>query len=321
MSSKRRHAATSRVTRTVQLRSWSTHHAGCVSDSLLRLLRTPLSSILTMAVLAIALALPGGLYVLSQNMLSLSTHWDTDTQLTLYLTRDTSDEDGKALSEKLAKDARFAHAAFLSRDQALEEFRQMTAFQNALEHVAENPLPAVILLTPATALTTEQLAQMRQELLDKQEVELAQLDLEWIKRMRGIIEIIQRAILIVGIILAIAVVLVVGNTIRLEIENRRDEIIITKLFGATHAYIRRPFLYDGMWYGLMGGLLASLLIAAAMWLLSEPVFRLINLYQSNFTPVFPGVIFITAITLGGALLGYLGAWSAVSQHLYKIEPE
>ena len=116
-------------------------------------------------------------------------------------------------------------------------------------------------------------------------------------------------------------ILVVGNTIRLEIENRRDEIVITKLFGATHAYIRRPFLYDGMWYGLFGGLFASLLIVAAVWLLSEPVLRLIALYESSFALIFPGAPFIAGITVFGGLLGYLGAWTAVSQHLYKIEPE
>jgi cell division transport system permease protein len=147
------------------------------------------------------------------------------------------------------------------------------------------------------------------------------LDLEWIKRLRGIIEIIQQAVIIIAAILAIAVILVVGNTIRLEIENRRDEIIITKLFGATHAYIRRPFLYDGLWFGLLGGLSACALIMAALWLLSEPVIRLIALYDSSFSPIYPDVVFIAGITLLGGLLGYVGAWSAVSQHLYKIEPE
>jgi len=274
-----------------------------------------------MMVLAIALALPGGLYVLSQNLLSLSKHWDTDTQITLYLNQDIEDQKAELLSEQMAKDPRFMRIKYLSRERALDEFRQMTAFQDALEHIAENPLPAVIIITPSPGLSTQDLADMRTELLEKSQVELAQLDLEWIKRLRGIIEIIQHAVIIIAAILAIAVILVVGNTIRLEIENRRDEIVITKLFGATHAYIRRPFLYDGMWFGLMGGVLACLLVVAALWLLSEPVVRLIALYDSSFSLIYPDIVFIAGIMLCGGLLGYLGAWSAVSQHLYKIEPE
>lgn len=321
MAARKRHSASSRVTRWARLRSWSTHHQGCLRDSLVRLFRSPLSSTLTMAVLAIALALPGGLYILSLNILSLSEHWDTDAQISLFLNRDVSDEEGQALAEQLANEPRLARVEYLSRTQALEEFRQMTTFQEALEHISENPLPAVILATPSAALGTQQLDKLRIDLVTNAQVELAQLDLEWIKRLKGVVEIAQRAIIIIAAILAIAVILVVGNTIRLEIENRRDEIIITKLFGATHAYIRRPFLYDGFWFGLMGGLLASALISAALWLLSEPVAKLISLYESNFAPVYPGIIFILSLTLVGGLLGYAGAWSAVTQHLYKIEPD
>jgi cell division transport system permease protein len=274
-----------------------------------------------MAVLAIALALPGGLYVLSQNLLSLSEHWDTDTQITLYLNHDIDNQQAQLFANQLKRDPRFTGVSYLSRADALEEFRQMTEFQHALEYITDNPLPAVILLTPTASMSPDALADIRKELVGKSQVELAQLDLEWIKRLRGIIEIIQHAVLIIAIILAVAVILVVGNTIRLEIENRREEIVITKLFGATHAYIRRPFLYDGLWYGLFGGLIASLLIVAALSLLSEPVMRLITLYESSFSLIFPDAAFIAGITALGGLLGYLGAWSAVSQHLYKIEPE
>ena len=196
MNKRKQRAATSHVTRKAQLLSWTEHHTGCLKLSLQRLFRTPLASILTMAVLAIALALPGGLYILSQNMLGLSKHWDTDTQMTLYLTADVDDQQGELLSRQLAKDPRFIQVSFLSRDQALEEFRQMTAFQAALEHIADNPLPAVILITPSPTLSTEALAEIRTDMLEESEVELAQLDLDWIKRLRGIIEIIQHAVII-----------------------------------------------------------------------------------------------------------------------------
>lgn len=321
MGKRKQRAATSHVTRSVRIRSWTTHHAGCLNNSLRRLFHKPLSSLLTMAVLAIALALPGGLYVLSQNLLSLSEHWDTDTQMTLYLNQNVDDQQAELFAEQLSRDPRFSRVDFLSRTDALEEFRQMTEFQQALQYITDNPLPAVIILTPTSNIAPDALADLQNELTDRSQVELAQLDLDWIKRMRGIINIVQHAVIIIAVILAVAVILVVGNTIRLEIENRREEIVITKLFGATHAYIRRPFLYDGMWYGLFGGLLASLLIVAALWLLSEPVMRLITLYESSFALIFPNALFVLGITMLGGLLGYLGAWTAVSQHLYKIEPE
>ena len=132
MASRKGQAATSHVTRGVRLKSWTSHHRGCLKDSLYRLFRSPMSSILTMAVLAIALALRGGLYIMSQNMLSLSLHWDTDARISLFLTRDVSDEEGRALSQQLAKNPGMKHVDFLSRADALEEFLQMTTIQEAL---------------------------------------------------------------------------------------------------------------------------------------------------------------------------------------------
>ncbi len=314
-------AATSRLSRVARLRSWTSHHISCIKESLTRLLKTPLASLLTMAVLAMALALPGSLYMLTQNMIALSGHWQTDTQISLYLHEDSGDLAAESIALDLRQDKRLVRVQFMSRDQALDEFREMTDFDEALDKLAHNPLPPVILIYPRNDLAAEALTRLIEELAAIPQVELAQLDLEWIKRLNGILGIIQRSLLVVVGLLAIAVILVVGNTIRLEIENRRDEIVVTRLFGATHAFIRRPFLYDGIWFGLLGGLLACILIYTALWALDAPVVRLIELYNSSFQPIYPDISFIVTLTLFGTLLGYLGAWSAVSQHLYKIEPE
>jgi len=196
----------------------------------------------------------------------------------------------------------------------------MTRFDDALDKLEQNPLPPVILITPLDSRTPDELETILEKLKTRPEVELAQLDLKWIKRLNAIIQIIQRSLIVIFALLALAVILVVGNTIRLEIENRRDEIIITKLFGATHAFIRRPFLYDGLWFGLFGGLFACLLITGALWLLGRPVATLIALYNSEFQPIYPDFMFILVLILLGGLLGYIGAWTAVSQHLHNIEP-
>lgn len=314
-------AATTHVTRATQLRAWWSHHVGCTGQSLLRLLKKPLSSLLTITVLAIALALPGGLYMLTQNILTLGSHWDTDTQITLYIQNTMTDEAAEAFAQDLQKEPRLQRVEFISREHALDEFRQMTGFDEAFDKLEHNPLPPVILSSPIRQLDTFALTALLEDLKNYPQVEHAQLDLEWIKRLNGIIDIIQRGLLVAVALLAIAVILVVGNTIRLEIENRRDEIIITKLFGATHAFIRRPFLYDGMWFGFLGGLLSCALVFAMLWLLSEPVAHLITLYSSDFEPVYPAPLEMMGCILFGSLLGYLGAWTAVTQHLYKIEPE
>lgn len=320
MSARQQRAATSHVTNFARLRSWLFHHFSCLDKSLLHLSRTPLASLLTMAVIGIALALPGGLYMLTKNLLNLSTAWDDDTQITLYLKKSVNDQQAKDLALKLNNPSRYASIRFLSRDQALQEFRLMTGFDEALDKLDENPLPATILLTPASHLSSSELETMLTNLKSEPQVELAQLDLYWVKRLHSIIQIAQRGLMIVFALLAAAVILMIGNTIRLEIENRRDEIVITKLFGATHSFIRRPFLYDGLWFGLLGGLLACLLIIGALWLLSGPVDTLIALYDSSFQPVYPDFLFILTTILFGGLLGYIGAWAAVSQHLHKIEP-
>lgn len=163
-------------------------------------------------------------------------------------------------------------------------------------------------------------SRLLRDLKELPQVDIAQLDMQWIKRLYAIMEIAKRGIMVVGALLALAVLLTIGNTIRLDIENRRDEIIITKLIGATDAFIRRPFLYSGMWYGLFGGILAWLLVTVSLILLSDPISRLSGLYYSSFH--LQGLDFNGTIALFGmgALLGLLGSWLAVSRHLSAIEP-
>jgi cell division transport system permease protein len=153
-----------------------------------------------------------------------------------------------------------------------------------------------------------------------EEVELAQLDMEWVQRLSGIIEVGQRGVLLLGALLGLAILLVVGNTIRLTILNRRQEIVVTKLIGATNAFIRRPFLYTGFWYGLMGALVAWFLVGLFISLLSSPVSRLSMLYNSDFS--LGGLDLKTSLTLllTGLLLGLVGSWIAVGRHLQDIEP-
>lgn len=304
-----------------QLQNFATLHAQALFATLGELSRRPLATLMTVAVIAIALAMPAGLHLLLKNAQGIVSDWQGVSQISLFLKTDISDARGKTIADQLRKNPKIATIDFMSRDDALDEFRQLSGFGEALGALTDNPLPVVLVVHPNKAFTTpSQVAQLLGELRKRPEVDIAQLDMQWVNRLFTLMEIVQRGVIILASLLGLGVLLVVGNTIRLAIQNRRDEIVIIKLIGATDAFIRRPFLYTGIWYGLGGGLLALLLIEGSLTLLQAPIHALARLYNSDF--FLHGIDFTTALSLlaGGALLGLLGSWLAVGRHLRSIEP-
>lgn len=302
-----------------RLKAWRRHHASMAKDSLMRLLVTPFSSLMTWAVIAIAISLPVGLYVFLNNAQLVSSSWDGNAQITLYLNSSSNESSGRNLSQKLQLDPHIAETRYLSRQQTLAEFKEFSGFGEALDYLDDNPLPAVIVVRPAiTGVESQQALVTRLQALP--EVEEAQLDLAWVKRLYHIMQLGERLITALGLLLSLAVLLVIGNTIRLAIENRRQEIVIIKLFGASDAFVRRPFLYTGIWYGLGGGILAWLLINLSLYWLDAPVRSLASSYASDFSLIGLSLKDSLLLLLSGTLLGWLGAWLAVSRHLSKVEP-
>ena len=300
--------------------SYLERHLQVLVQALGRLLHSPLATLMTAAVIGIALALPAGLYVLLDNARQLSDQWQQSTRISLFLKQDLDIERGEKLAGQLAARQQIAETSYISPSQALEEFREFSGFGDILESLESNPLPGVVMVQPAVR-EPGAVQQLLEQLQQLPEVEIAQLDMEWVKRLHGIIDIIQRAILIMAGLLALAVLLIVGNTIRLDIENRRDEIVITKLIGASDGFIRRPFLYTGFWYGLGGALIALLLVNLSLALLQLPVLRLAGLYGSDFQLGFTGPQTMLVLLAAGIALGLLGALLAVGRHLRAIEPE
>ena len=304
-----------------KVNAYFTHHLWVLVSSLGVLWRTPFATFMTASVIGIALALPAGLHVLLQNVQQLSTGWEGTAQMSLFIKQDVSEKRIQKLAKKLRSWDGVEEVRYISREQALEEFRKLSGFGGALDSLNENPLPAVLVVRPASNATEP--AQM-ELLLGKvrklKPVDLAQLDMEWVRRLSGIIELGKRGVLLLGSLLSLAILLVIGNTIRLTILSRRDEIVVTKLIGATNAFIRRPFLYTGFWYGFMGAVLAWVLVGILLGLLSDPVSRLSFLYNSQFS--LGGLnLETTAILLSsGVMLGLLGSWLAVGKHLQAIEP-
>ena len=303
------------------LKTYLLRHAQVLVYSLGQLSRTPVSTFMTAAVIGIALALPTGLHVLLDNAQQLSGGWQGATQISLFLKSSTTDFQARKLINRLRKLPEIKTVRYISRQQALKEFKALSGFGDALKALKENPLPAVLVIQPST---DEQSAGIAEQLLDKlkrnPEVDVAQLDMQWIKRLYAIMEIVRHGVVILTALLALAVLLVVGNTIRLAIQNRRDEIVVIKLIGGTDAFIRRPFLYNGLWYGLIGGVIAVLLITTALLIISGPVENLTGLYNSQFELSYLGFGSIINLLMTSTLLGLLGSWLAVGRHLREIEP-
>lgn len=303
------------------LRNYFIRHLQTFFYALGQLSRRPFSTLMTTAVIGIALAMPAGLHVLLINIQEVVSGWDGATQISLFLKQSTSESRAHGLADKLRAQPEIAMVDYISSEQAMEEFRRLSGFGDALNALNENPLPTVLVVHPAiTVKGPEQVGILLRELESRPEVDLAQLDMQWVKRLFALMEIGKRGVWVLASLLALAVLLVVGNTIRLAIQNRRDEIVIIKLIGGTDAFIRRPFLYTGFWYGLMGGVIAYALVELSLWLLKAPVRNLAGLYSSQFTLESLDLV-TTVILLGfGTLLGLFGSWLAVGRHLRAIEP-
>ena len=241
-------------------------------------------------------------------------------QISLYLQLDADSSQGEQLSNQIKGMAGVADAEFISREKALEEFQQQSGLGEALKELPDNPLPGVVLVTP-NEVDKATLEALRERLSELPKVQQAQLDLVWVERLAAILKLGDRFVFGLTVLLVSALLLVIGNTIRLHIENRRIEIEVIKLVGGTDSYVRRPFLYMGALYGFGAGVLSWGVLAFGLNWLNDAVVGLAGLYGSSFAlagvPVADGL----SLLLGAVLLGYIGAWIAVARHLRELSPK
>ena len=302
--------------------SYLLRHVQVFFYSLGQLSRAPLSTLMTCMVIGIALALPTGLHTLLKNAQQLSGDWESTAQISVFLNINIRASQAQKLQADIQGWPDVISVDYISREQALKEFQMLSGFGDALKALNTNPLPSVLIVKPQIAKAN---AQATQKLLNKlrklKQTDKAQLDMQWVRRLYAIMNIVERGVLILGFLLALAVLLVVGNTIRLAIQNRCKEIVVMKLIGGTDAFIRRPFLYTGFWYGLFGGMIAWFLVSFALLSISSPIEKLTTLYQNQFE--LNNMSFITTLILLGIsiLLGLFGSWFAVGRHLREIEPQ
>lgn len=308
--------------RTNALSIWLNQQKHAIQFSLQRLWFNPASAWITLVAIAIALSLPTSLHVLLKNLQTLTDDKREVPTITLFLKENVSEQQAKDRAELMSELEEVSDVRVVTRDEAIADFRQITGFAETLETLGENPLPHVLILTPKLNLLGESDADLQEfsrKLKAYPEIDSVQIDVEWIQRLRAMLRIADRIVMVVSVLLGMTVLLVIGNTIRLDIENRKEEIRVTRLIGATNSYIRRPFIYGGIWLGLFGGVISLVIVHIALLFMVSPVNKLATLYGSNFSLSGVDVLMTLKILLVSTLLGLIGAWIAVGRYLWQNE--
>jgi len=304
------------------MKQWLERHVQTFVGSLGRLWQHPFSTLLTVLVIGIALALPACLHVLVQNVRAASGGWSNALDISVYMKPAATLEQAKQAAERVRKRRDVEDVKLVEADDALEEFRRNSGFGEALDALKDNPLPHALVVRPAAEFReASQVESLTEELRKIDHVDLVQLDTAWVSRFNAILDVVRRIVLLAAGLFALGILVIVGNTIRLDIENRRDEIEVTKLVGGSDAFVRRPFLYSGVWYGLGGALIAWLIVSVVISVLGEPVQRIAGLYGSTFELGGLGLEGTGVLLLGGVVLGWLGSFIAATRELRGIEPK
>jgi cell division transport system permease protein len=293
-------------------------HMQVLLAALGQMARAPFATLLTLTVIGITLALPSGLYVMLDNLERVSAGWDRGAQASLFLKRDVTEAGAHKLVQQIRAMPSVAGVDYISREAALAEFKKQSGFGAALNALDSNPLPAVLVVRLNAATDPAAVESLMASLAHLPGVDLAQLDIEWLRRLAALLQLAERAVAILATLLSLAVLLIIGNTIRLAVVNRQTEIEIIQLVGGTPGFVRRPFLYTGLLQGLLGGLLAWILVEVSLLLLGGPARELAGLYGSSFALTGLGVDQGLTLALAGGLLGWAGSRLAVGWQLRQI---
>ncbi|MDG1694183.1 MAG: permease-like cell division protein FtsX [Porticoccaceae bacterium] len=298
------------------------HHSHTFQDSLKRLAKDPLQTLMTASVIAIALSLPATLFLVVDNARQFENNFESFSQITAYVDNSANQKQIATIKTQLQAIPEVAAVMYISPEQGLQEFTENSGFGSALKYLESNPLPPVFIIEPIAdvALEANQVQPLLAKISQIAEVEDTQIDMLWLQRLRSLTQIGQQIVFALGFVLGLGVLVIIGNSIRLTIHGRREEIIVVKLVGGTDAYVRRPFLYSGMLMGLIGAMGAALIIVIGFWWLSGSVAQLSELYNSQFRLHSLGVQGCLALIAVGASLGLSGSWLAVTRHLKDIKP-
>jgi cell division transport system permease protein len=299
------------------VRAWARRHAYSLLSSLGSLTRQPIASSMTVVVLGVALTLPVALHVTLDNIERISQSWERLDTLSVFLNSEVTADDAMRLASRLSSWAEISAVDPISPDAGLAELSGQLDLGDLDAQITDNPLPWVLEISPATQTPVATLVSRIER---EAEVDMVVVDLQWLERLDAIIGLIGQLVVLLALLFAIGVAFIIANTIRMDIQNRREEIEVMALVGATAGFIRRPFLYSGLWYGLLGGLLAWLLTRIGLFALSAPVARLSGSYDTDFQLAAPTPEITALLILGSGLFGVIGSWLVVGQHMRRVNP-
>ena len=312
--------ATASVTsKTDLMNGWVAHHGEVFSAAIVYLLKHKLSSLMNWLVIGIALALPAVLYVMLSNISGIAGDWGGKPRVSLYLQSEVSHDIGRRIAAKISSKGAVETVRFISSEVALKEFQEWSGFGPVLNSLDKNPLPHVIEVTLKSADPVVQKGLIT-GWENSGSIARVAVDLAWLERAYALLLFGERFVWSLALALSLGVILIMGNTVRLTIENRRNEIEVMKLFGGSDSFVRRPFLYLGFWYGFGGAIFALVLLESSLLIFSGPVEILAHSYQVEFALEGPGLGGHMVLLVAGSLLGIIGALLAVSRHLNAIEP-
>lgn len=298
------------------------NHAHGLFSSLGRLNRAPFTSSMTVLVLAIAIALASSFYIVVANIQQMTGNLESSNQMSLFLHDNITDAAGQKMAEQLQQNPSVGAVKFITKKQALEEFKANSGFADALNALERNPLPSVIQVMPKNALeNNEDIEKLMADFKQLPQVDFVQVDMQWVARLQTIMLIASRGVTLVSLLLGFAVTFITGNTIRLELQNRQDEVFISKLVGATHSFIQRPFLYTGFWLGFIAGFLGWLIVTVMLLILESPVEKLSTLYNSSFELLFLSFSEFILLLMISSLLAVLGSWAVLHYQLRQLKPQ
>lgn len=298
-----------------RLRAWRDQHIYAFLSSLGRIISRPFSTFLIVSVIAIAMAMPLALGMILLNVQRLSGTVQAAREISVFLKPEISGEQATVLAKKLTERPDVEKVTVVTPDEGLAEFRKLSDLAQSIDLLGSNPLPSVLKIRPKDdGMALAKTLQLWRE------TDVVQHDDQWRQRLNAWLSLGERMLKILSLLLGVGVLLVVGNTVRLDIGTRRDEIAVIQQLGATDGFIRRPFLYLGFWYGLTAGVLALCLSLFAGMALDERLRPLLASYNSRVTLQGPDLTMVLAVLASSAILGWMGAWLASGHHIRQTRP-
>lgn len=300
-----------------RIKLWLHSHALSAKLTFIDIFSKPLGTLITLGIFGVVLCLPVGLYWVGNNLNVLTQHWQQGAEITVFMQEGATPTQVEAVVKSFSQRHDVAKITYLTPDQALADFKEHTELTVGLEMLDTNPLPSVLIIKPAYQ-DVDVLETLQHALLREPSVASAQLDIAWVMRLQALLNLIKHTVWVLATLLGAGLLLVTGNTIRSTLMERQQEIMVSKLVGATDAFVRRPFLYIGFWLGFCGSLLGLLIFQCIGLFLAKPTQEILATYASTWSPQGLSLMAFSSIIMMACALGVAGAWLSVGRYLRAL---